>query len=67
MSGSLDWRVNTGVFGGAFSFTTASKRDIVVDEGAGWPHLHGQRPIDEVGRLVVDVLDLDDDALIVRV
>ena len=29
--------------------------------------LHGKRAVDEVGRLVVHVLDPDDDALVVRV
>ena len=29
--------------------------------------LHGQRPVDEVGRLVVDVLDSDDHPLVVGV
>ena len=29
--------------------------------------LHGERPVDEVGRLVVHVLDADDDALVVSV
>lgn len=35
---------------------------IELDDG-----LHGQRPVDEVRRLVVDILDLDNHALIVRV
>ena len=29
--------------------------------------LHGQGPVDEVGRLVVDVLHLDDHTLVVRI
>ena len=29
--------------------------------------LHGQRTVDEVGRLVVDVLHLDDDPLVVSI
>ena len=29
--------------------------------------LHGQRSVDEVGRLVIDVLHFDDDSLVVRV
>lgn len=29
--------------------------------------LHGKRTIDEIGRFVVDVLDVDDDALIVGI
>ena len=29
--------------------------------------LHRQRPVDEVGRLVIDVLHLDDHTLVVRV
>ena len=29
--------------------------------------LHGQRPVDEVGRLIVDVLDFDDDSLVVSI
>ena len=29
--------------------------------------LHGQRPVDEVRRLVVDVLHFDDDSLVVGV
>ena len=37
-------------------------RRVQLDHG-----LHRQRPVDEVRRLVVDVLDLDDDALVVRV
>ena len=28
MSGSFDWRVNTGVLGGAFNFTTACHRKL---------------------------------------
>ena len=37
-------------------------RRVELDDG-----LHGQRTVDEVGRLVVHVLDADDDALVVRV
>lgn len=37
-------------------------RRVQLDHG-----LHGQRSVYEVGRLVIDVLDLDDDALIVCV
>ena len=37
-------------------------RRVQLDHG-----LHRQRPVDEVGRLVIDVLDLDDDTLVVRV
>ena len=29
--------------------------------------LHGQGPVDEVGRLVIDVLHLDDHSLVVRI
>ena len=37
-------------------------RSVELDDG-----LHGQRPIDEIRRLVVDILDLDNHALIVRI
>ena len=38
------------------------RRRVQLDDG-----LHRQRAVDEVGRLVVHVLDPDDDALVVRV
>ena len=42
--------------------------DPGVGRGVELDHrLHGQRAVDEVGRLVVDVLDADDDSLVVRV
>lgn len=37
-------------------------RRVQLDHG-----LHGKRTIDEVGRLVVDVLDVDDDALVIGI
>ena len=74
MSGSFDCRVNTGVFGGAFSFTTAwgknyrhSFYDISLGFGFESIDLHWKGPVDEVRWLVVDVLHLDDHPLVVRV
>lgn len=37
-------------------------RSVELDDG-----LHRQRPVDEIRRLVIHILHLDDDALIVRV
>ena len=37
-------------------------RGVELDHG-----LHGQGPVDEVGRLVIDVLHLDDHPLVVSV
>ena len=74
MSGSFDCRVNTGVFGGAFSFTTAwgenyrhSFYDISLGFGFESIDLHWKGPVDEVRWLVVDVLHLDDHPLVVSV
>ena len=42
------------------------------DPGVGWrvkldDGLHGQRPVDEVGRLIIHVFHLHDDTLVVGV
>ena len=71
MSGSFDCRVNTGVFGGAFSFTTAWGKVIGTHISLGFNFesidLHWEGPVDEVRWLVVDVLHLDDHPLVVCV